>query len=131
MPLGIKLIAPISGQPAREWLNAPASVSLGTVAMVSGRRLSRPADDNDNDDGEGEEDTQGSEKGTRTGKGTKDGKGKGKATEDGNGQGKGKGRGNSKGKGNVKQIPGGDDISCAIALQLQKEMSEAEMDMEG
>ena len=43
-----------------------------------------PSDGNDNDNGQGEEDTQGGEKGTRKGKGTKNvkGKGKGKATED-------------------------------------------------
>ena len=52
---------------------------------------SRPCDGNDNDDGEGEEDTQGGEKGTGKGKGTQDGKGKGKATEEGRGKGKGKG----------------------------------------
>jgi hypothetical protein len=57
----------------------------------SGGRI-RPGDDNDNDDGKGEEDTQGGEKGTRKGKGTKDEKGKGK----------GKGKGNGKGKGIVK-----------------------------
>jgi hypothetical protein len=70
---------------------------------------------------------QGGEKGTGKGKGTKDGKGKGKATKDG----KGKGKGNSKGKYIVKQTPGGNDISCAVALQLQKGMSEADMDTEG
>jgi hypothetical protein len=37
--------------------------------------------------------------------------------------------GNAKGKGVVKQTPGGDDISCAIALQLQMEMSKADLDM--
>jgi len=90
---------------------------------------SRPSDGNDNDDSEGEEDTQGGEKGTGKGKGTKDGqgKGKGKATEEG----KGKGKGNGKGKGIVKQTPGGDDISRAVAVQLQKEMYEADSDTEG
>jgi len=82
---------------------------------------SRPGDDNHNDDGEGEEDMQGSEKGTGKGKGTKHGKGKGK----------GKGKGNGKGKGIVKQTPAGGDISRAVALQLQKEMSEADLDTEG
>jgi len=82
---------------------------------------SRPGNVNDNTHGEGEEDTQGGEKGTGKGKGTKDGKGKGK----------GKGKGNSKGKGIVKQTPGGDDISRAIALQLQKEQYEADSDTEG
>jgi len=82
---------------------------------------SRPGDGNDNDDGESEEDTQGAEKLTEKGKGTKDGKGKGK----------GKGKGNSKGKGIVKRTPGGDDISRAVALQLQKQMSEADLDKEG
>jgi hypothetical protein len=55
-------------------------------------RRSRPGDDNDHDDGEGEEDTHGDEKGTRKGKRTKNGKGKGK----------GMGMGNGKGKGTVK-----------------------------
>jgi hypothetical protein len=36
-----------------------------------------------------------------------------------------------KGKGIVKRTPGGDDISCAFALQLQKQMSEADLDKEG
>jgi len=74
---------------------------------------------------------QGGEEGTGNGKGTKHGKGKGKATEDGKGTGKGKGMGNGKGKGIVKQTPGGGDISRAVALQLQKEMPEADLDMEG
>jgi len=88
---------------------------------------SRPCNGNDSDDSEGEEDTQGGEKGTRKGNSTKDGKGKGKgkATEEG------KGKGNGKGKGIVKQTPGGDDITCAVALQLQKEMYEADSDTEG
>jgi len=66
---------------------------------------------------------QGGEKGTGEGKGTKDGKGKGKGMRKGNGKGKGKGI--------VKQTPGGDDICGAVALQLQKEMSEADLDTEG
>jgi len=82
---------------------------------------SRPGDGNDNDNGEGEKDMLGGEKGTRKGKGTKDGKGKGK----------GKGKGNGKGKGIVKQTPGGDDISRAVALQLQKERYEADSGTEG
>jgi hypothetical protein len=61
------------------------------AAPSNGRSL--PGDDNDNDDCEGEEGTQGCEKGTRNGKGTNDGKGKDKATEDGKGKGKGKGKG--------------------------------------
>jgi len=70
---------------------------------------------------------------TRKEKGTLDGKGKrkGKAKENGKAMEKGKGKGNSKGKGIVKQTPGGDDISRAVALQLQKEMYEADSDMEG
>jgi hypothetical protein len=76
----------------------------------------------------------GGEKETREVKVTKDGKGKGMGK--GNGkqkaveEGKGKGKGNSRGKGIVKQTPGGDDISRAIALQLQKVMPEADLDME-
>ena len=81
---------------------------------------SHPGDDNGNDDGECEEDTQGGEKGTGKGKGTQDWKGKGQATEDREGKGKGTGKENSKGKGIVKQTPGGDDISRAVALQLQR-----------
>jgi hypothetical protein len=53
------------------------------------------------------------------------GNGKGKAMEDG------KGKGNVKGTSIVKQTTGGDDISCTGALQLQKEMYEADSDMEG
>jgi len=81
----------------------------------------RPGDGNVNDDGEGEEDTQGGEKGTGKGKGTKNGMGKGK----------GKGNGNGKGKGIVKQTPGGDDISRAVAFLLQKERYEADSGTEG
>jgi len=72
-------------------------------APSSGR--SWPGYGNDNDNGKGEEATQGSEKGTRKVKGRKDGKGKGNE----------KGKGHSKGKGIVKQTPGGDDISRAVA----------------
>ena len=92
---------------------------------------SRPGDGYDNDDGKGEEDTPGGEKGTEKGKGTKHGKGKGKETEDGKEKGKGKGKANCKGKGIVVQTPGGGDIFRAVALQLQKEMSEADLDTEG
>ena len=97
---------------------------------ASGGR-SRPSDDNDNDNGEGEQRTQGGEKGTGKAEGKKNGKGnrKGKATEEG--KGKGKGKGYNKGKGIDKQTPGGDDISRAIALQLQKEMYQADSDMKG
>ena len=41
-------------------------------------------------------------------------------------EGKGKGKGNGKGQGIVEQTRGGDDISCAIALQLQKKLYEAD-----
>ena len=74
--------------------------------VPSGGR-SRPGDCNANDNGEGEEDTQGGVKGTGKWKGTKDGKGKGK----------GKGKGNGKGKGIDKRTPGGDDISCAASAK--------------
>jgi len=92
---------------------------------------SRPGDDNDNDDGEGEDDTQGGEKGTGKGKGTRHWKGKGKETEDGKMKGKGKWKGNGKEKGIVTQTPGGGDISRAVALKLEKEMSEPDLDTEG
>jgi len=82
---------------------------------------SRPGDGNDNDNGECEEDTQGGEKGT----------GKGKGTKDVTGKGMGKGTGNGNGKGIVKRTPWGDDISRAVALQLQKERYEANSGMEG
>jgi hypothetical protein len=82
---------------------------------------SHPGDGNDNDNGEGKDDTQGGEKGTGNGKGTKDVKEKGKGKENGNG----------KGKGIVKQTPGGDDISRAVASQLQKERYEADSGTEG
>ena len=76
---------------------------------------------NDNDNGEGEEDMQGGEKRNEKGKGTKDGKGKRKR----------KGKGNGKRKSIGKQTPGGDDISRAVTLQLQKERYEADSDTEG
>jgi hypothetical protein len=47
------------------------------------------------------------------------------------GKGKRKGMGNGKGKGIVKQTPGGDDISHSVALQLQKEMYDADSGTEG
>ena len=107
----------------------------------SGRRC-RTGDCHDNDDGEGEEDTHsGGGNGTAKGTGSQDGKGTGKATVDGKGNGKwkgktmeagkGKGKGNTKGKCIVERTPEGDDISRAIALQLRKEMYEADVDTEG
>jgi len=74
---------------------------------------------------------QGWEKGSGTGKGTKDGKGKEKGQGKGKATEEGKGKGNGKRKDIFKHTPGGDDISCAIALQLQKEMNEADSDTEG
>jgi len=41
--LGIKSIGPIRRKPARERLNAPASISPGMVVMISGQRLSHQA----------------------------------------------------------------------------------------
>jgi len=81
----------------------------------------RPGDDNDNDNGESGKDTQGGENGTGEKQGTNDGKGKGK----------GMGQGNGNGKGMVKQTPGGDDISHAVALQLHKVIPDADLDTEG
>jgi len=95
----------------------------GPGAPSGGR--SPPSDGHYNDYGEGEGDMQRGEKGTGKEKGTKDGKGKGM------GKGKGKGKRNGKGKGIVKQTPGGDDISRAVALQLQKRMYEADSDTDG
>jgi hypothetical protein len=90
-----------------------------------------PGDGNGNDTGESVGDTQGGEKGAGKGKGTKNGKGTRQAHPDGKVKGKGKGKGKCKGKGIVKRTPGGDDISRTVALQLQKEMSEAALDTEG
>jgi hypothetical protein len=91
--------------------------------------------DNDNDDSEGDDETQGGQKLTRTGNRTNDVQGKGKGKSKGKGkateEGMGKGKGNSKGTGIVKQTPGGDDISCAASLQLQKQIYEEESDTEG
>jgi hypothetical protein len=68
---------------------------------------------------------------TGKGKGSPDGIWKGKVTADGKVKGQGKGKGNDKGKGIVKHTPRGDDISRAVALQLQRELSEADLDTEG
>jgi hypothetical protein len=59
------------------------------------------------------------------------GPGKGREQRTEKGKGMGKGKGNGKGQGSVKQTPGGDDISCAVALQLKKQRYEADSDMEG
>jgi hypothetical protein len=83
--------------------------------------MSCPGHGNDYDDGGGEDDTAGREKGTGNGKGTKDGMGKRK----------GKGKANGKAKGSVIQTPGGDDISCAVAWQLQQDRYEADSGVEG
>jgi len=96
---------------------------------------SRPSDGNDNSNGMGKEDTQGGGKGTRKEKGSKDRKEKGKGKVNGKGEAmvewKGNRKGNVKGKGIVKQTPGGDDISRAVALQWHKEMYKADLDTEG
>jgi hypothetical protein len=93
--------------------------------------LSHPGNHNVNDDGKGVVDRQGGEKGTGNGLGTPNGKVKGKATEDGKGIGKLKGKGNGTGAGIVYQTPGGLDISCAVGLQLQKQLSESDLVMKG
>jgi len=98
-------------------------------APTSGRCC--PGDSNDNHDGNGEENTQGGETGTEKGKGIQDGKGKWKATKNRKGKDVGNGKGNGKGNGIVQQTTGGDDISCAVAWQLQKEMSEPDLDTKG
>jgi hypothetical protein len=89
----------------------------------------RCSDGNDNDEGKGNEGMQGSDKGTGKGKRKMYGKGKdkGKTTEEG----KEKGKGNGKEKGMFKQKSAGDDISGAVAWQLQKEMNGADSDTEG
>jgi len=95
--------------------------SANPRARSDGR--SRSHNDNGIDDGDGEEDTQGREQGTGKEKGIFDRKGKGK--------GKGEAKGNSKGKGIVQHTPGGDDISRAVALKLQKEIYKVDSEMEG
>jgi hypothetical protein len=59
--------------------------------------------------------------------------GPGKEREQRTGRGKGRGRGRETVKGKVllNKPQGGDDISRAIALQLQKERYETDSDMEG
>jgi len=103
-------------------------------AAPSGER-SCPANDNDDNNGEGEEERQGGGKGFGKGNGTKDGKGEGKGKGKGEGKamekGKGKGKGHSKRKGMIEQTTGGDDISWAVALQLQKDLYRADSDREG
>jgi len=103
--------------------------------------MSCPGNGNDNDASDSEEDTQGGGTGPGNVKGTKAGKGNGKASEDekwkGKGKqkqmekGKGQGRGYGQGKGSVGQSPGGDDISRAVALQLQTAMYKADSDTVG
>jgi hypothetical protein len=96
-------------------------------ALSGGR--SRRRDGNDTDDSEGKGDAQGGEEETRKEMSTKagSGKGMGKATEGGKGEGKGDG----KGKSIVELTRGGDDISRAVALPLQKEVYQADSDMLG
>jgi len=103
--------------------------------------MSCPGNGNDNDASDSEEDTQGGGTGPGNVKGTKAGKGNGKASEDekwkGKGKqkqmekGKGQGRGYGQGKGSVGQSPGGDNISRAVALQLQTAMYKADSDTVG
>jgi hypothetical protein len=94
--------------------------------VPSGGRIC-PSDGIRNDNGEGGEHMQGTEQETGKGKGTKNRKQQrmGKATEER------KGKGNGKGKSSVKQTLEGDDIGRAVAPMLQKEMDEADLDMEG
>jgi len=82
---------------------------------------SHPGDGNGHHKGDGEEDTLGSERGSGIQNGTKDGRRTGK----------GKGKRNGIRKGIVKHTPAGDNISRAIALQLQMAMYEADSDPEG
>jgi hypothetical protein len=86
-------------------------VNLADPGAQRGGR-SCPRDGNDNEYGEGVENTQGSEKGIRKGKRTKDGKGTGNGmpTQEG------KGMENCQGKGIVKHTPGRDNLSCSVAL---------------
>jgi hypothetical protein len=86
----------------------------------------RPGAGKDNDNGKNEQNMQGSEKRSRKGNGTKAAQVKETATENRKGQWNGKGNRNSNVKGIVEQSARGDDISSAIALQLQKEMAEAD-----
>jgi predicted transposase YdaD len=76
-----------------------------------------------------EEDTHCGEKRTTKSQGIKNGMWERTVTEDEKGKGKEQGKANGKEKGIVKPAPVGDEISRAIALQMQKEMSEADLDM--
>jgi hypothetical protein len=93
--------------------------------------ISRSGDANDNDNGESKQDTLSGDYATRKWKGTNNGKKPGTVTENWKENGKGKGKGNGKGKSIVKHTPGGEDVSRAIALHLQMEMTEADLDTEG
>jgi len=97
-------------------------------APRGGRSL--PAGGNDNDNGEGVVDTEGTDTGPVKVKGTKDGKGKRMATEHRNMKEKGKGKGNGTRTCIVKPTQPGDDVSSATAMQLQKGMYEADSDTE-
>jgi hypothetical protein len=96
---------------------------------------SYPSNGNDNDNSKGEEDIQGSVKGTGKEKGAMDGmvegkgkgKGKGKEMQEANGKGLGHGRG----KGIDKHIPGPDDESRTVVSEWLKKMYEALPDTEG
>jgi len=78
---------------------------------------SRPSDGNDNDDSEGEEDTQGGEKGTGKGRVQSMARGKGRGRQLRKGRGRGRGRETVKGK--------------VLLNKPQKEMYEADSDTEG
>jgi hypothetical protein len=77
--------------------------------VPSGGRA-HPGDGNDSDDGDGEEDTQGEENGTGKRNRTNIRREKENVTEI------------AKGKCTVKHTPAGDDISRAVAMQLQREL---------
>jgi len=103
-----------------EIINEDDSDENWAYPRVPSGGMSRPGDGNDNDDGKGEEEMQGSGKRTGEMKGVKDGQDEqkaaedrnqmGKATEKENGKGKGKGKWNRHGKvkGIVKQTAEGE-----------------------
>jgi len=107
--------------------------------LSSGR--SHPGDGNVNEDGEGEQDIQGTQIGTGKRKRTRDVKGKWRAPEHQQETRNWKGmatedrqrnwNGNGIEKCIVKQLSGGDDVICTIALQVPKEMYETDSDKEG
>jgi hypothetical protein len=104
-------------------------------STVPSHARSVPGHSNGTNDNAGENETQAIEIMTVTEtekkRGKRNGTWKGNAIDNGKGIGKQKQKGQGTGKGNDKQLPSGDDISCWVPLQLEKEMYQAYSDVEG